>query len=263
MQPAVIITIATMTLVVGVMVYFVVKSKQTEKYGTSALYMQNQLTDGGMYMQSDNAYLPYPNGELTFSPLVNLPKRKYGPMDGNSGLPEGRFVKGNFNNVYTPDLLWCKNGDCNALTYKINAGEIYFNTSGKTFVSVDPARASPDEKKMMATLSMQPDGSICQNKGGDLRDECLVPVINNMAFPVLCIGLDFEGRLHVLNSDPSVKGSENPLYISLDPNSKGDIMTSPIVITVDQRIPYAVLLADCSFGIFSGDGIFAYKACLC
>lgn len=252
------------TVVVAVVAYFVYKHYEKYEPSTGNINMQleNLLSTGGQYLQNRDAYVAYPSGELTFNPLVNLPKRKYGPMDGTSGLPEGRFVKGHFNNVYTPDLLWCKNGDCSALTYQINAGDIFYNTSGKVFVSVNPAIASPDEKAQMASLAMQSDGSLLVHPSGG-RDQYMVPVVNNQAFPVLCIGLDTQGKLYVLNSDASVKGLINPLFISTDPASKGSLMEeAPEVVDPEHRQPFAVLQADCSFAVYSGGGIFAYRASL-
>ena len=254
------LSVALLIMAVSFAVYYGIH-KHNEKYELAP--SSDQLDSvGGEFLLMKNAYLPYPSGELTFSPMVDLPTRKCSNMDENSGLPEGRFVKGHYNAVYTPDLLWCKNGNCSGTNvFFINAGEVFYNTCGKTFVSMDPERASPSEKHKMATLTMQPDGQLCMKKSNDPRPTCFVPVFQSVQYPVLNIGLDMEGRFYVLSATPASTGLEIPIYINQSPtdNTKARIMPSPSVTTGNGRVPYATLLSDCSFGVFDGDHKFQYR----
>lgn len=259
--------IVMLALVAGVLIFLGTKK---ESYVDKLDYKTDNT--GGIFTLLGNAYLPYPSGELNIDPLYTSRKRiEYDYPNLMTEVPPGLFQKGNFNAVYTPDLQWCKNGNCsdNRIHF-INAGEMFKNTSGKMFVSLDPQRVSQLVLDTSAYMFMNPDGSVCL-RPVEIKDgrrvvqnqQCLsLTVKDNLSFSVEFIGLTVAGELQVLGT----LGEAYPLHIHLgsEPtlNVKGPIMPSPKVSMQQGLIPYAVLLDDCSFAVYDGSGKFAYQASL-
>ena len=269
MKPALLaFAILLLLSVIGLVIYGVLKEKYTDK-----LDYQTDET-GGLYSLFGNAYIPFPSGELTINPLYTSKKRiNYDFPNIYTDIPEGLYEKGNFNAVYTPDLQWCKNGNCsdNKIFY-VNAGELYRNTSGKMFVSQDPQRASQLELDTNAYVFMNPDGSVCGRSvkvdektrvRKPNQQKCLSLTIgNNFSFSVDFIGLTKEGILKVIGNNEE----QYPLYIHIGKEpilfKKGEMIPTPSVNTADGRVPFAVLLDDCSFAVYNGNGKFQYQASL-
>lgn len=263
MKPVILaLSIILLIFAVGLLIYGIVKR---EGYSDKLDYKTDET--GGLYTLFGNSYLPYPSGELTINPAYTAKKIiDYNNPNIYTDVPDGLFQKGNFNAVYTPDLQWCKDGNCsNVKIFYLNAGELFSNTSGKMFVSQDPQRASQLELDTCAYMFMNPDGSVCLravkvDPRSGMRQvkeqQCLALTVgDNYSFSVNFIGLDKNGTFRVIGSN----AMEYPLRFLMHGEN---IEFTPSIDSRNGRRPYAILNDDCSFAIYDGDGTFQYQASL-
>ena len=266
MKP-VILALSIILLISAISLIIYVAVKRQEGYSDKLDYKTDMT--GGLYTVFENSYLPYPSGELIIDPAYTTKKFiDYDHPNIYTDVPPGLFEKGNFNAVYTPDLQWCKDGNCsNVKVFYLNAGELFSNTSGKMFVSQDPQRASQLELDTTAYMFMNPDGSVCvrpvkikeSGKRQVLPQQCLALTVgDNYSFNVNFIGLDKEGTFRFIGPN----AIEYPLHISTVLNAKGKLIPVPKISSSNSRKPYAILLDDCSFAIYDGNGTFQYQASL-